>query len=95
MAKTIAKCAVCEDPIYNFQKVKHDGCMEDGIVCPRCGEIFHDKNIEEHPEQYYTCPKCFTIQHEKCRNLPARIWNENGTSGIATGANKPATPAGQ
>jgi len=92
--KIVGRCHYCGDPIYDFQATAHEGCAqlagvkEDGIWCPRCGEVFHDKDIDEHPEQYYTCPECFTIQHEKCRNLPARIWNEDGTSGVATGANK-------
>jgi len=89
MVKTIGKCIVCGDAIYDFQKIRHEGCIEDGIVCPRCGEVFHDKDIETNTDAYYTCPECFTIQHERCRNLPARIWNEDGTSGVATGANKP------
>ncbi len=61
----------------------------DGLWCPRCGDIFHESDMSEKPEDYYTCPECFAIQHEKCRNLSARIWNEDGASGIATGANKP------
>ena len=97
--KTIGKCSYCGDPIYDFQEITHSGCNvkqvlskdEDGIWCPRCGEVFHDEDMNKHPEDYYTCPTCFTIEHEKCRHLSARIWNEDGTSGVATGANKPAT----
>ena len=40
---------------------------EDGIWCPRCGEIFHTKDMGKHPEDYYTCPTCFAVQHTKCR----------------------------
>jgi len=75
--KTIGKCSHCGDPIYDFQEITHSGCNvkqvlskdEDGIWCPRCGEVFHDEDIDKHPEDYYTCPTCFTIEHQKCRNL--------------------------
>ena len=69
MVKTVGKCRVCGDPIYDFQKMRHNGCIEDGIVCPRCGEVFHDKDMEANPDAYYTCPYCYTIQHQKCCNL--------------------------
>ena len=42
---------------------------EDGIWCPRCGDVFHDVDVEKNPEKYYTCPICLTIEHEECRNL--------------------------
>ena len=40
---------------------------QDGLVCPRCGEEFHDTDIQQHPEKYWTCPHCYTIQHVTCR----------------------------
>ena len=43
---------------------------EDGLWCPRCGNIFHDEDIARNPCDYYICPKCFVIQHSECRCLP-------------------------
>ena len=40
---------------------------KDGIWCPRCGEVFHDKDMADNPNDYYTCPLCYAIQHTKCR----------------------------
>ena len=42
---------------------------EDGIWCPRCGDVFHDADMEKEPGKYYTCPVCFTIEHKECRGL--------------------------
>ena len=59
-------------------KVSYEGGLgdvEDGIWCPRCGKVFHDKDMEEHPEEYFTCSECFAIQHEKCRG---NLSNEGG-----------------
>lgn len=36
--KTIGKCAVCGDPIYDFQKVLHEGCAGVGNLDIREGE---------------------------------------------------------
>ncbi len=47
---------------------------ENGIVCPRCGKIFHDKEMDENPEKYWICPVCSVIQHTKCRgNLVGKV----------------------
>ncbi len=40
---------------------------QDGIWCPRCGEVFHDSDVQAQPELYWTCPTCFTNQHRACR----------------------------
>ena len=48
--------------------------IPDGIWCPRCGEVFHTKDMEEHPEDYYTCSICHTIQHTKCRGHLDHVW---------------------
>lgn len=42
---------------------------EDGIWCPRCGDVFHDEDIVDNPDDYYCCDKCYTIQHTKCRGI--------------------------
>ena len=42
---------------------------DDGIWCPRCGDMFHDEDIDNSPEDYYECPTCHAVQHEKCRHL--------------------------
>lgn len=54
---------------------------EDGIWCPRCGDVFHDTDVENEPKKFYTCPTCFTVGHEECRNLPEEgnpFWIEFG-----------------
>lgn len=40
---------------------------QDGIWCPRCGEVFHDEDMTKEPDEYYQCPECGAIQHQKCR----------------------------
>ena len=40
---------------------------EDGIWCPRCGEVFHDEDMANEPAKFWTCPFCWTIQHQACR----------------------------
>ena len=40
---------------------------QDSLVCPRCAEKFHDVDIEENPDKYWTCPYCHTIEHTFCR----------------------------
>ena len=42
---------------------------DDGLVCPRCGEVFHDKDVEKNPKAFWTCPECSVIQHYKCKYL--------------------------
>ena len=37
------------------------------LWCPRCGEVFHEKDIHATPQDYYTCPACKAVQHNKCR----------------------------
>lgn len=39
----------------------------DGLCCPRCCTLFHDKDISRYPDNYWTCPNCFTIMHKSCR----------------------------
>lgn len=38
----------------------------DALCCPRCGQRFHDQDLMNHPEEYWTCEQCGTIQHVKC-----------------------------
>jgi len=40
---------------------------EDGLWCPRCGEVFHDRDMRERPQEYWTCPLCGTVEHMVCR----------------------------
>ena len=39
----------------------------DGLWCPRCGDMFHDRDILRNPRDYYECPKCYAVQHTRCR----------------------------
>lgn len=39
----------------------------DYLWCPRCGGIFHDSDMENHPEEYWACEACGAIEHRKCR----------------------------
>lgn len=44
----------------------------DGLVCPRCGGVFHDNDVNNNPDQYWSCPLCHTIEHMKCRGPISR-----------------------
>jgi hypothetical protein len=48
----------------------------DPLVCTRCGGHFHDSDMQEHPEDYWTCPVCHHIEHTACRgplNVPSPL----------------------
>lgn len=50
----------------NFKKIV-EFITQDGIVCPRCCEKFHDVDVNKNPELFYECPNCSILQHIKCR----------------------------
>jgi hypothetical protein len=37
------------------------------LCCPRCCGKFHDEDIEQRPDEFYACPNCGSVEHEKCR----------------------------
>jgi len=39
---------------------------EEGLWCPRCGEVVHYQDVNDRPEAYWTCPLCGTIEHVTC-----------------------------
>ena len=41
----------------------------DGLWYPRCGQVFHDTDIEANPDQFWVCPLCHAVQHQACRHL--------------------------
>ena len=55
--------------IREILKTSEANTEGDSLRCPRCGELFHDQDIEDNPEKYWTCPLCKTIEHRKCRGL--------------------------
>lgn len=38
------------------------------LLCPRCAGVFHEADILEKPDEFWTCPFCHCHQHAKCRS---------------------------
>ena len=65
------------------------------LKCPRCKQHTAYKALEyANNGRQFSQKRCRSCGYEGQRRYmkletPARIWSENGTTGVATGANKP------
>ena len=39
----------------------------DGLWCPACGQVFHDSDVTNNPNDYHICPECGAVQHQAHR----------------------------
>ena len=63
MARKIGICSICRDPIYSFQKIRHDGCVNETPKAEYSHDDYGNGHIFERVSLYERrCVQCGLIQ---------------------------------